>query len=145
MSQRIKGQEGAVVIIFAQTQQTALMTVKSWDFTYKLETLVEGYTGETTDRVDSIYHGVEGNIELHLESPAAFASVEAMIQKARRRVPGISANLRFRLAFPNGRVALIIVPGVEFGEIPVAAGSRSDYISMKLKFVASDATSVGAV
>lgn len=140
MSQRIKGQEVSISVITNGQPVDSLETAKSLDFTFKLEILQEGYLGETTDRYDSVYKGVSGNVEFHYSNAAPLNLAVGLIQKARRREANTKVNIKATLAFPSGRRARIIFRDVEFGELPFGFSSRSDYGTFKVSFACSEAT-----
>lgn len=139
MSQRIKGQEVEVLLVVDGSPQDTITDVKSFEIGFQLDILSEGYLGETTDRKDSIFKGVRGNMELHFENPDVFKLFTAIVNKARRRTPGTKINIKSTLNFPGGQRPRVVIPNVEFGEIPVTFGSRADYGTVKLDFEASEA------
>ncbi len=112
---------------------------QSFEATFKTETLQEGYLGETTDRYDTIYKGINGKIKYHYDNPAFLNLTLAIINKARRRTPGTRFNLKAVMSFPSGTRARIIVRDCEFGPLPIGFGSRSDFGTYDLDFSASDA------
>jgi hypothetical protein len=62
-----------------------------------------------------------------------------IVDKARRRTPGTKINVKATLNFPNGERPRVVIPDVEFGELPLNFGSRSDYGAVTLDFEASEA------
>jgi hypothetical protein len=141
MAQRIKGQDNELVLLTDGVPTENLMA-RSTELRWKLEILQEGYLGETTDRYDTIFKGIGGRMELHFDSPAMFELVERVVDKARRRTPGTRFNLKSTLNFPSGRRGRLVVPDLEWGEIPMAFGSRSDFGTITLEFAASEAFSM---
>lgn len=139
MAQRIKGQEVAVLIISDGVPQTALFDIKSFNLSFKQEIKTEGYLGETSDRKDSIYSGIAGSFEAHVESAEFFTFFLAVVDKARRRTPGVQINIQTTLNFPNGDRPRVLIPNVEFGELPLNFGSRSDYGAISISFEAQEA------
>ena len=116
MAQRIKGQEVEAILIVNGVPQTNITAIKSFEFAFQLEIQSEGYLGETTDRKDSVFKGIRGSMEMHLESQAVFELIRAIVDKARRREPGTRINLKATLNFPNGDRPRVIIPDCEFGE-----------------------------
>lgn len=142
MAQRIKGQEVELLLVVNDVAQTTINTVRSFEFAFQNEILKEGYLGETTDRRDSLFRGVRGRMELHLENADIFTFFKAVVDKSRRRTPGTKINVKATLNFPNGQKVRVMIPDVEFGELPVNFGSRSDYGTTSLDFEASEANTI---
>lgn len=138
MAQRVKGQESSVVVIVDGQPSDSLNAIKDLEVSFQLERLQEGYLGETTDRYDDVFKGLKGSLTAHLDSPAAFNVVQQIVERARRRTPGIKFNIKTTLEFPSGRRARVVLRDVAFGEVPVNFGSRTDYVSLKLDFACSD-------
>ena len=139
MGARIKGQEASLVMLVDGAPQEELVDCRSWDLSWKTELLQEGYMGETTDRYDTVYHGVSGNAEFHIENASCFNLIQMIVDKARRREPGTRFNLKLVWNIPSGTKVRVIVPDIEFGELPTAFGSRTDYGTFKFEFGASEA------
>lgn len=138
MAQRLKGQEVEVLIVVDGNPQTNITAIKSFDVTLEQDILDEGFLGETTNRKDSIYNGISGNIEFQTDDQGIFDILTKIVDKARRRTPGLKINIKATLNYPNGQRPKILVPDVEFGAMPFNVGSRSDYATIKLPFAASD-------
>ncbi len=139
MSQRIKGQEIEIVMTVDGAPQENLTNARSLEFAFKTELIQEGYIGETTDQYDTIFKGISGRIEFHMSNPEAFNIVARILEKARSRQPGTRFNVKVTLNFPNGARVRVIIPDVEFGELPFAFGSRADYGTFNIEFGASEA------
>lgn len=138
MADRLKGQEVEVVTLVNGLPQDSLTLAQSLEFTFKTELLQEGYLGETTDRYDTIYKGVSGKVQYHLDDPDFFGVIAQIINKARRRTPGVRFNIKNTLNFPNGRRARILHKDVSFGPLPINTGSRSAYTQFSNDFACSD-------
>lgn len=139
MGQRVKGQEVEIVVLIDGEPQSNFGFAQSIDFTFMTERKQEGYLGETTDRFDTVFKGVEGKTSHHFDSPVVFNIIRDIINKARRREPGTQFNLRATLAFPSGQKARIVFRDVEFGALPISFGSRTDYGKFSLDFACSEA------
>lgn len=140
MAQRIKGQETEVILLVDGVPQNTITDVRSFEMALQLATTDEGYLGETTNRKDSIFNGARARMELHIENDDVFDLMTAITDKARRRTPGTRINVKTTLNFPNGDRKRIVIPDVEFGEIPLNFASRADYGTVSLEMMASDAT-----
>jgi hypothetical protein len=139
MAQRIKGQEVEIIMLVDGAPRENLAFAKSLDFTFLTERKTEGYLGETTNRFDTIFNGVEGKTQHHFDNPEPFNIIRLIINKARRREPGTQFNMRSTLNFPRGQRARLIFRDVEFGALPIGFSSRSDYGSFALDFGCSEA------
>ncbi len=136
---RIKGQEVEILMIAGGQPIQTVTTVKDFELTFQTEVLKEGYLNETTDRRDTIFRGIKGKFVLNLENADVFNIIQAIIDKARRRTPGVTFNIKATLAFPNGDRPRIVIPDAEFGELPLNVGSRSDYVSQTIDYEAAEA------
>lgn len=144
MAQRIKGQEVEVIAVVNGIPQDNTTDVRNFELSWMTEIIKEGYLGETTDRYDSVFHGIHGKLDLHFENTQVFSIIQTILDKARRRVPGVTINIKATLAFPNGDRVRVIVPNVEFGEVPMNFGGRAEFGSISLDFNASDAQVITA-
>ena len=140
MAQRIKGQEVEVLLVVNGEPQAALFDIKSFEMAFQQEILSEGYLGETTNRRDSIFKGISGRFEAHVENQEFLTFFTTLVDKARRRAPGTQINLKVTLNFPNGDRPRILIPDAEFGELPLNFGSRQDYGSVSITFEAAEAS-----
>jgi len=138
MAQRIKGQEIELLIVQDNVPLTSIGDVRSLEIAAKIETLQEGYLGETTDRYDAVYKGFRGRMELHFENGDVLDFIRTLIDKARRRVPGVRVNVKATFAFPGGGRKRLLLKDLSFGEIPISFGSRTDYGTISLEFAGED-------
>lgn len=139
MGARIKGQEVEIIMLIDGEPRGNLAFAKSVDFSFLTERKAEGYLGETTQRYDTIFNGVEGKTQHHFDRAEPFNIIRAIINKARRREPGTQFNLRATLNFAIGRKARIVFRDAEFGALPIAFSSRADYGTFSLDFGCSEA------
>jgi len=89
-----------------------------------------------------VFKGVKLDMELHTNNKAIYSLIQSAIDKARRRVPGTRINIKATMAYSNGDLARITFPDVEFGDIPVNVGSRTEYVTVKLDAACSEARTV---
>lgn len=139
MGQRLKGQEVEVSMLIDGEPQEALQFARSLEFRFMTQRKEEGYLGETTQRFDTIFNGVQGKLQFHQDRPVPFNIIRAIISKARRREPGTQFNIRSTLSYSNGQRARVVFRDCEFGELPISAGSRQDYVGFELDFACSEA------
>lgn len=136
--QRIKGQEVELLLVENNTPLTTIADVRSFEMAAQLELLREGYLGETTDRRDSVYRGYRGRMDVHFENRDILDFMRRLVDKARRRTPGARVNAKVTLAFPGGGRLRLLLKDLEFGEIPMSFGSRTDYGMISLDFEGAD-------
>ena len=79
------------------------------------------------------------DMDLHTNNHRIFGLIKSAVDKAKRRTPGVRINMKASMTWPNGDVARVTFPDVEFGAVPVSTGSRADYVSIKLEAACSDA------
>ena len=138
-AQRLKGQEISCIIIQDSVPLEAITDIRSFEFSYELETKDDGFLGETTNRKDSVFKGISGRMELHTSNKSTFKLIAAAVDKARRRTPGTRINIKAAFNYPNGDRARITITDVEFGAFPINASSRTDFVTVGMTFVASEA------
>jgi hypothetical protein len=141
--QRIKGQETEIAFVLDGVLQDALTCIKDFEIGFQMETMSEGFLGETADRKDSVYKGVDFKCTMQLETPAAIDFVFALINKARRRTPGTTVVVKTTLNFPNGTRYRISIPNAEFGKTSLNIPERTKYVEVPLQGEASEARRIG--
>lgn len=139
MGQRIKGQEVVLDIISPNGRESTLGDVISASITYQLDILKQRLLGETTDRKDDIFRGLEGEMEVQLESRDALLFIDRVKNRATRRTPSSERfSVTMTLAFPEGGTARIQMSPVYFGNIPVNVGGGDEYVTLSLTFESED-------
>lgn len=118
-------------------QLTQLDSIQDFEITFKLEKKQEGYLGETSDRYDETFHGIDGSFTIHMTTGTVYDMVQAIIDRARRRVPGTKFAVKSSLRFPDGERKRIVIDDIFFGNLPNAFPKRDDYVNLKLDFSAS--------
>jgi hypothetical protein len=110
----------------------------SFNFEAEMETLSQGYLGETTERKDDIFKGMRGKMEIHLEAQDYLRFAQEVIYRSQRRTPGVVFNIQSTLNFPNGQRPRVLLEDVFFGPLPVDIGSREDYVTASVDFECSN-------
>lgn len=137
--ERIKGQEVEVMLVVGGRPIANITALKSFDLGFDQELKKEGYLGETTNRYDTVFNGIEGKLVWHLESRALLDLAVQFVNISRRRLPNVQVNIKATLNFPTGRIARVVVPDVRFGKFPLSFGSRTDYVDVSVDYGASEA------
>ena len=142
MAQRIKGQEVELMLVVNGVAKTTLTAVRSFEMSWQQEIKSEGYLGETTNRKDSVFNGIRGSMEYNFDSPDILQLIGQIVDKSRRRTPGLQINVKATLSFPSGVRTRIVIPNCEFGEIPLNFSGRTEYGTIRLDFEAENATPI---
>lgn len=138
MPQRIKGLEVLATVSGPGGIEDFTARV-SLDLAIQMEILEEAYLGEGTKRKDSIFNGITGSIDLHLDNAEFFRFLVRIVNKAKRRGAAIDQyNMLVRFSFPNGETARMLMEDIFFGEIPINTGGRDEYVAVTVPFEAGD-------
>jgi len=135
---RIKGQETQVAMVSSAGLEEAVADVKSFDVQFDRDILSEGFLGETTEQKDDIFKGISGKIEFHMRGASVLDLIQRINDKTKRRLIGEKFQVVSTLAFPTGERRRIVIPDCSFGAIPIATGSREDYVTCTFDYAASD-------
>lgn len=136
--QRIKGQEVTLLVVRDNVLEDTLTDFQDAEVTVDSEIIEKGYLGEKTNRHDDIFNGVKGKLTLHLHDQAYLNYVLGVMARQKRDTPDTIINVSMTLAFPNGQTPTLVVPDAKFGNIPITAGNRNDYVATVLEFAADD-------
>lgn len=136
-STRIRGQDVEVVVL-ADGRAQSFTDIQSSEFTSETETSEEGYLGEKSNRYDEIYKGYSGSLDLHNSSPATLDFLKIVKDRAQRRTPGVTINVKMTLAFPSGERKRIVMSDAFFDASGVSFGGRDEYGTTTIPFKGSD-------
>ncbi|MFA6166742.1 MAG: hypothetical protein WC700_09005 [Gemmatimonadaceae bacterium] len=136
---RLRGEDTSLSILVDNQVQTQLGDVKSANLTWEMEIKEEGFLGEHSDRYDTVYKGITGDLDIQIEDASWTTFVQSLLDIAQRRTPGVSLQVVSKQRFTNGTSRTIIVPDPSFGAIPLATPARGDYVTVKLNYKASQA------
>ena len=141
VAQRIKGQEVTLSVSIDGQPQLTIDTIQSAEIEWEVELLEEGYLGETSNRVDSVFNLIRVMIEGHINNQSYLELADAIAARARNRT---GSPIRFDIvgsfAFPNGQFPSVVIPDVYFDAIPFNIGARNEFVSFSLTGKASDYT-----
>lgn len=138
MADRLLGQDTEVVVIKDNEPILTITAVKSFELGIQLEVLREAYLGETTDRRDDVFRGIRARLELTPEGREPIDLAVAVKERAQNRRSGVKISVKSTFSFPNGDRVIVVVPDCKFGEIPIGAPGRTDYVSMTYDVEADD-------
>jgi len=138
-AQRAKGQEVSIAITVDGALQTQIDTIQSAEIEFEQELLEEGYLGETSDRVDSVFKLIRVNLTGHANSQAYLELADAIVARSQRRAGGlVRVDIIGSFAFPNGDFPSIVIPDVYFENLPFNIGGRNEFIEFTLAGKASN-------
>ena len=136
---RIKGQETQVTVIQDGDPLLQITAIRNTDISFDLEQIEEGYIGETFNRMDSIFNTVSVKLELHLVRKDVILLSGRIVDRAKRRVGGVTRiDVLTTFVFPEGDLLGIGISDVQFAPIPISIASRSDYVTLTLDGKASE-------
>lgn len=137
---RIKGQEVTVGWTSPEGDVEGLADVLSFTSTSAMEILEEEYLGQTAKSYDDIYHGEEGEAELHLSSAAWIVLQERIIDRAQRRTPaGGSFTATATYQLPDGTRVRITYEDLFWGAMPLSSDTRTAYVKLSLSWKCAQA------
>lgn len=140
-SSRILGQEVALIIQQDGELLTRIDSISSAEIEFEMELIEEGYLGEKSNRVDSVFNTMRVKMEGRCNSQAYFDLANAIVARAQRRAGGaVRIDIVGSFAFPNGEFPSIAIPDVHFQSIPFSIGSRAEHVSFSLEGKASGYT-----
>ncbi len=137
-TQRLMGQDVEVFVVNGNTPLLDISDVKSLDITIRLDKKQEGFLGQTSDKFDTLYIGVNGKISFEMKNADAIDFAMAVKEKAQNRRSSKIFSIRASYRFPDGSIRLGQMRDVSFGDIPINTGGRGEYVKMDLDFSASD-------
>lgn len=108
-----------------------LDSIQDTEVTIKLRLLEEGYLGETAQRYDEVFDGFAAALTAHMTTGRIYDIVQAVIDRARRRTPGVKFNLKMSVQFPNGERKRVVINDLFFSDIPNTIPKRDAYASIK--------------
>lgn len=137
--QRIKGQETILTIIKDGDLQARIDSIQDTETTVMLELLQEAYLGETADRFDSIFKGMRIRISGHMTNIQAVTFTDEVVKRAQRRAGGaVRIDMSTTWVFPNGDLITVLLPDLQFGEVPFNTGGRGEYVSFTFEAQSSN-------
>lgn len=135
---RALGQDTEVILVENGAALTTITAIQSFDMTVNFEKIKEEYLNEKTIRVDYIFKGVDGKLDLHMENRDPLDLLQRIIAQAKARTPGSKVNIKTTIVFPNGDRPRVIMRDVAFGPWPMNVAGRDKYIQMSLDVSCSD-------
>lgn len=124
---RVRGEDVTVRITQDGDEVLGLENVESFSGTVLVETLTAEFLGQVGQSVDEILNGAEGSITLQWADAGVFDFIQAIVDRATRRKPGIVVNVMGQMVLPSGEVRIMLFRNVAFGNIPISFASRPAY------------------
>lgn len=137
---RLKGQETRVQILENGEPLFAIDTIKQSNFDFNFEKLQEGYLGETFDRFDEVFNGLDVGLTVHMATADAIDLAFRIRDRAQNRIGGgLRIDLLTTLIFPGGDIRGMAARDIFFEPIPIQFNSRKEFVSLELKGSCSEA------
>jgi hypothetical protein len=135
---RILGQECAIIILQDGDILAKIDTISSAEIEFEMELIEEGYLGEKSNRVDSVFNTMRVKIEGRCNSQAYITLADSIVARAQRRDGApIRIDIVGSFRFDNGDFPSICIPDVHFQGIPFNIGARNEHVSFSLEGKAS--------
>jgi len=128
---RARGVEATIRITRNGVLQTEITAIKDFTFETRQRVTTENYLGETASRQDEIFDEVGGSFTVNPEGSQILELQALVVRRSQRRVVNdeqISST--FRIQFPNGVIARIMIPDMKFDPIPLRAPARDQYLEL---------------
>lgn len=137
---RLKGQEMQLLVLDGANRVDEIKAITSQDNESKLEIKQEGFLGEVSDEYDTVYSGEGGSFEFQVHKIKWLTFKARIIAKAKREQPTITFNIVHVWLFANGDSLLRTYLDIAWGAISESAGSRKDYVKVKMQYACSEAS-----
>lgn len=135
---RLRGQEVEVRIVTNGTLENSITAIATFEETFKLEKKEDAFLGETNNRYDHIFHGIEGRMEFQVNSNDWMLFQNVIKLQAQRKTPGTKINLTRTDYYANGQTSIITYSDCKFGPSPTSVGGRGEFVKVTLDFSCSD-------
>lgn len=135
-TRRLRGQETSVIIVADGQILKTITKIQSTEVNTEVKILEEGYLGETVNRYDEILIGYNGKIKFHVDNPDFVDFIQLLTERAARRRE-FKVNITTTFSFANGQTRRAQLQDVAFGDIPLSAGGRAEYVQASLDFKGS--------
>ncbi len=144
MSLRLKGLECTLRFTGPDGGEDSLVKIKDFEITAKGEILKEDYTGAVSPEFDSVDDGIELKFTVHHNDPEVLDFFVRVREKRMRRADAAGKFSAVAiLRWPSGRTRKILVPDIEFGDLPFKVGGRKTYTESGVSGNASNYKIIG--
>jgi len=135
---RLRGQEVEVRIVANGTLENSITAVATFEETFKLEKKEDGFLGETNNRYDHIFQGIDGKMEFHVNSNDWMLFQNVIKLQAQRKTPNTQINLTRTDYYANGQTSIVTYADCKFGPSPTSVSGRGEFVKVSLDFSCSD-------
>ena len=131
---RILGQDVTLRITQDGVALSQITAVESATFHPKVRTLSEQFLGETAMRQDEIFDEVDVSVVIQPEGIQLFQMQLDVVNRAivRQQAGRPTFNFSFKISFPAGGSARILVPDLSFDLGPLNVPERDQYANLNL-------------
>lgn len=135
---RILGKSVQVRVTQGGVILSEISAIKAFTFETRQRIITEGYLGETAQRQDEIFDEVGGSFSVHPEGTDILQLQKTIADRARARTANpTQVSASFRVSFPQGTIARIVIPDMKFDPIPFNVSGRDAYVDMSFTYKAT--------
>lgn len=127
MGYRVLGQEVRVSITVGGVLAKTLTAIKSLDVTFKGEAVKSDYLGQPGPDFDEVADGVDLKLEFEVDDPGFFDLLARLIRR-KQGLEIFQVNISARFQFRNGVTRLVVIPDVQFADIPMSVPERKQKV-----------------
>jgi len=138
LSPRLRGQEVQFQVTAGGVLSDAFNAVADFNDTLLFEKSTQGFLGESTDRKDFMFHGVDGNFSAQVQNANWMRFQTTLKGIAQRTTPDVKVNLIRTDFYSDGSTATRKYVDCKFGASPTAVPSRADFVKVTFDFSCAD-------
>lgn len=135
---RLRGQEVSIRIVQDGEVTSVINSIGSFNDSADLEIQEDGFLGEPVNRFDDILNGFGGDFEIQLTTANWLLFQRAILERARRDVPGRIFNIVRTDIYASGESCVWVYKDVKWGAQPTSIPSRKDFVKVKAAFKNSE-------
>ena len=129
---RILGRDTSLRLTQSGSLLAETSAIKNIDFAPEITLSSEGFLNEAGDRHREIFKAIDVSFSIEPEGTQILSTQFALYNRARSgQVNDLQVNLSYRLLFPSGAIARIILPDLKFSDIgKLTNAGRESFIAM---------------
>lgn len=135
---RLRGQEVEVRVILNGVPESNITAIATFEETFKLEKKEDGFLGETTNRYDHIFNGIDGKLEFQVNTNDWITFQNAIQSQARRKTPTTKIDLVRTDYYASGQTTIITYSDCKFGPQPTSVAGRGEFVKVSMDFSCSE-------
>lgn len=135
---RLRGQEVDLRLFVDNVLEDSIVLFASFEETMKFEKKEDGFLGETTNRYDHIFNGVDAKSEFQVNSVAWESFQDAIKAQAQRKTPASRIDLIVTDFYASGETSIKTYPNIKFGPSTRSTPGRGEFVKVTLDFSTGD-------